>query len=267
MKTIRRFLLVTAAVAIGSTVASASSIFVDTFTFGPGAGYNYNLAGPVSGTISFGASLQKFDDNLLGVGGTLQNIAFVLSATNAATASATNGVLNCGGGGCTPGGPLNVLTIGGTVPVAVVGPSGMNTNATPQATTSFATPGFALQNIFSSCAGFICTVTPGNILTVSGLTNTTGSSTNVANSPASFAPYHTTGGGNFISGLTITVGPAGVVGVGDSKVDYQASSTINGSLQVIYTYDTAAPEPATAGLMGSALIGLALVMRRKIAKR
>jgi hypothetical protein len=90
MRTIRRFLLVTAAVAIGSTVASASSIFVDTFTFGPGGGYGYNLASPVSGTISFAATLQKFDDNLLGASGTLQNIAFVLSATNAATASATN---------------------------------------------------------------------------------------------------------------------------------------------------------------------------------
>src|ERR1041385_306006 len=122
MKTIRRFVLILAVLGLGSTIASASSIFTDTFFFGPTT---------IAGVTSISANLLKFDDDLLAGGGALQNIAFILSVTDVASASATNAVLTVDSFGVVPGGPLNVTLLGGTASVSAFGPSGMNTSTAP----------------------------------------------------------------------------------------------------------------------------------------
>lgn len=104
-------------------------------------------------------------------------------------------------------------------------------------------------------------IAAGATVTRTGLTGTNGP-VNAFVSSNAFSYYIGTGN---IGSLTATAGTATASGSG-SNIVYGASGSASGNVKIIYTFDTVSiPEPTALMLIGSGLMGLAFVARRRLA--
>lgn len=260
MRKIRRFVLGSAVAVLASASASASSIYTDTFNFGPVT---------VNGLSTIAASLHKFDSTLLGPQDSLQSIVFSLSVTDVAGVVVTNAAFTIAPGPTlVPGPTLYFTKAGGSVDISVTDPNSVSIAATPAADVTFTSPGQAVANIYSNCVGMTCTITD-NSYRQNGISNTATGSNTLTNTnlsqqvPTAFAPYVAVGTSSFISNLNINLGPTHIDSTGDAGLTFGATAQVNGALSVAYTYVTV-PEPVSMLLIGSGLglVGL-FASRRK----
>jgi len=155
--------------------------------------------------------------------------------------------LSCELGGCAN---FSFVNASSNVPLLFVGPDTTQVTASGVAGPVSGTA-FASNSVPNGVNNF-----PGQ----SGSGNNTQNASNLS-------PYEGFGSGNFsasvtaqnqnYSGSSSDPGSAG-------KIFFGGNSTTGAILSVTYTYEAVAvPEPLTFGLMGSALVGLAMLVRRK----
>ncbi len=144
--------------------------------------------------------------------------------------------------------------------------NGQNTNVPDYGCSTITISGTNGNNTYSAATYSLANTDSGYGFTTYTINGITGVLKNV--SASNFSKYEGTGNFN-LSGQTLTNASANEVGYSG-----QIAWTINGTIQTAlkaaveydYTGGAPTPEPATMGLAGSALIGLALVAR-KFARR
>ena len=183
---------------------------------------------PLTVPFTLNLTLHQFDTTL----GTLTSVQFILSQTATLTASVGN----------FSGATTNYSSVTGISIVTVSG-AGLSTAATSS---------------IGPYAGADSTL--GAFVQVGTGTSTSGSSAFV--NSANLASYEGTGSGTYSVEADAMLGAGG--SANRSGVAYMATATNYGTLEVIYTYAPAAvPEPASLGMLGLGLGGLAVARLRR----
>ena len=171
-------------------------------------------------------TLQKFDPTVFG---TLTGILINFSTSITAEVDVFNNT----------GANQTFTAATATSPLTLTGPAGatVNANAVAGPFNGTAAPGF----------------TP-----FGGLTGNNSASITVA--PVNFGLY--TGTGAATAAFQAVAGNGTYSGTSVPGVFFGGSAIASGTSTITYTYSTAAPEPATMGLLGSALLGLGFLKFR-----
>jgi len=170
-------------------------------------------------------TLQKFDTTL----GALTGILINFSTATTAEVDVFNST----------GVAQNFTNATAVVPLSLTGPAGatVNANATAGPISGVANTGFNAFTGITGNSSASLTILPGNFAAYSGIGTTT-------------AAFSVVAGTGTFSGTSIP------------GVFFGGSATAGGSSSITYTYTTGTPEPATMGLLGSALLGLGFLKFR-----
>jgi len=269
MKILSRLFSAAALIGLASTAANATSIigYNATQAASTSSGFSLTLNKFNTGygtlnsvTIYFLAQINESNITITSTDGTSTQVfdyslndnltkTFVNSATAANILTGENiQVFDTGIGGALGNCTTNPST---TVPVSsTLGCNGITLG--PDATTGNL-GGYSLANTNSSYG--LTTGTGTN-----GLVGVTISGTTLAN-------YMTSGSGTFtLSGTSQGGSSSDEQGAGSTNANFVSNSTTQFAAEVDYGYTSAAPEPGTMMLLGSALVGVGLVRSRRSKK-
>ncbi len=211
-----------------SLLATVSAMSISAF----GAQISYSHTTTAQTTpFSDAFTLTSFNPAL----GTLTAIAIDFSSTTTANLSVFNSTGSAG----------SFTNGSASVPLTVTGPTGVTNNVT--ATSTFA------SGAYGAPAGPYSY--PGSPV------NTVAPTFNVAS--ANFASYTQPGAANV--GFTVAGNSGTYGGTAANGVFFSGNATAGGTTTITYTYtvpSTGTPEPATMGLLGSALVGLGFLKFR-----
>jgi hypothetical protein len=248
MKTmIRRLLGGLAVLALGSSLASAATITWYNNIFFPGAvggATNAPQGAPNQYTVPFSSTV---DIPQLDITSAPSGFHYQLTSVQIVLSWAITGAVGVANGDAVNHTFNNAFA---TIPVSLVGPDSTTVNGTALAgpASGTAVPGFAVNpttNWFSGLTG-------------------SGTSNNTVIGPG-LAAYQGVGANNL--SFTFNSGNGSYGGVqtdGSGSLFFGGSAQVGATIQVTYNYDqVAVPEPGTFAILGSALIGLGVVVRRR----
>jgi hypothetical protein len=263
LKMIRRSLGALAVLAIGASVGNASTIFLpaQVFSFGP-------ISPSGSATLAF----DKFDQSSFSTItqlAVLTSVEIDLSTTNTGSISVVNftGIDQLISAAFSQL-PLTVSSTGISY--------GVNAMANTCGTFTTETTGGCTNTLGGGVSGTVKTFGTTGLATVSGVPNVanvisglSGSTTaaGFAN-PAQYAAYEFFGPSLGTVSVTVAAGSATSGGAANPGVFFGGTASTSGTVSITYGYDlvnntSSVPEPMTMSLMGSALVGLGILVRRK----
>ena len=272
MKTLRRLLLTTSLAAAACGVASANSInaLSTPNTFGPSnTDLNYSLSlpdfnpgsnGVPTNVTLTGAKIYFFAQEtistltLTNTSSSVQTFTFQTSSNVTSNSSnSANQADSFGVNGFESSDESLVFTTGSIT----LGPGGLPAcpTRTPSASCSsvgWTPPSLILSNIDHAKSGNSSgNKATGNLGLLGLLENITGSDLG-----------HYIGTGNFTLGGSTKTGTTFFGGGGNLGSNQATQAQFSAEIDYTYTVNTGTPEPATMGLLGSALVGLGLLGRR-----
>jgi hypothetical protein len=248
MKTmIRRLLGGLAVLALGSSLASAATITWYNNIFFPGASggaTNSAQGAPTQYTVPFSTTVEipRLDITSAPVNSIYQltSVQIVLNwVITGAVGVANNDSVNHTFGSAFA-----------SIPVSLVGPDSTTVNGTALAgpASGTAVPGFAVNPTTNWFGGLSGSGTSNNTVIGAGL-----------------AAYQGVGAANLSFNFNSGNGSYGGVQTdGSGNLFFGGSAQVGAQIQVTYNYDqVAVPEPGTFAILGSALVGLGFVVRRR----